>query len=123
MRPEELTPPYVADVLAGAALVYFDGRLTEAALVLARAAVEAGVPVLVEAERLRPGLEELLQLADLCVTWATFQGIGQGRGASGMRLPPPLPGCRGSSGWWTPGKRGACCWSGAKLRLGRARSD
>lgn len=42
-------------VLEGAALVYFDGRLTEAAVVLAAAARAAGVPVLVEAERLRPG--------------------------------------------------------------------
>lgn len=33
------------DLLAGAALVYFDGRLTEAALVVARRARQLGVPV------------------------------------------------------------------------------
>lgn len=60
MQPEELTPELAAAVLDGAALVYFDGRLTEAAVVLAAAARERGVPVLVEAERLRPG--ELLIL-------------------------------------------------------------
>ncbi len=55
MQPEELTPELAAAVLDGAALVYFDGRLTEAAVVLAAAARQRGVPVLVEAERLRPG--------------------------------------------------------------------
>jgi len=53
--PEEITPQLAEQVLEGAALVYFDGRLTEAAVVLAAAAREQGVPVLVEAERLRPG--------------------------------------------------------------------
>ena len=55
MVPEELTPQLAAAVLDDAELVYFDGRLTEAALVLAAAARGRGVPVLVEAERLRPG--------------------------------------------------------------------
>lgn len=69
MQPEELTPQLAAAVLDGAALVYFDGRLTEAAVVLAAAARERGVPVLVEAERLRPG--ELLILC--CVlTFTVF---------------------------------------------------
>lgn len=55
MTPEELTPALAEQALQGAALLYFDGRLTEAALVLAAAARARGVPVLVEAERLRPG--------------------------------------------------------------------
>ena len=58
MVPEELTPQLAAAVLDDAELVYFDGRLTEAALVLAAAAQERGVPVLVEAERLRPGEQQ-----------------------------------------------------------------
>jgi hypothetical protein len=57
MAAEELTPSLAASALEGAAAVYFDGRLTEAALVLAQEARERGVPVLVEAERLRPGGE------------------------------------------------------------------
>ena len=74
MQPEELTPELAAAVLDGAALVYFDGRLTEAAVVLAAAARERGVPVLVEAERLRPGG---WLVASLC-GWA-------GAAAGGMR--------------------------------------
>eukprot|EP00195_Chlamydomonas_chlamydogama_P003024 CAMPEP_0202923018 /NCGR_PEP_ID=MMETSP1392-20130828/78228_1 /ASSEMBLY_ACC=CAM_ASM_000868 /TAXON_ID=225041 /ORGANISM="Chlamydomonas chlamydogama, Strain SAG 11-48b" /LENGTH=451 /DNA_ID=CAMNT_0049616679 /DNA_START=76 /DNA_END=1431 /DNA_ORIENTATION=- len=71
--PEEMGGPADLDrLLEGAALVYFDGRLTEAALLLAARAREQGVPVLVEAERLRPGLEALLQLADYVVTSAHF---------------------------------------------------
>lgn len=62
-------------LLSGAALVYFDGRLTEAALVVARAARAAGVPVLVEAERLRPNLELLLAEADYVVTSAHFPQV------------------------------------------------
>lgn len=58
--------------LEGASIVYFDGRLTEAALPLARKARSAGIPVLVEAERLRPNLELLLAEADYVVTSANF---------------------------------------------------
>ncbi len=42
MLPEEVTPELAASVLGGASLAYFDGRLTEAALVLAAAARERG---------------------------------------------------------------------------------
>eukprot|EP00955_Chlamydomonas_euryale_P110276 365990-Chlamydomonas_euryale.AAC.6 len=78
LDPEEMRqslaggPSILDSVLADAALVYFDGRLTEAALLLARRARQVGVPVLVEAERLRPNLEELLTLADYVVTSAHF---------------------------------------------------
>ncbi|EFN54319.1 hypothetical protein CHLNCDRAFT_25015 [Chlorella variabilis] len=94
MAPEELTPELAAEVLQGAAAIYFDGRLTEAALVLAAAARERGVPVLVEAERLRPGLEQLLGLADFVVSsahfpqgWTGEQGLGDALVATFSRLP------------------------------------
>ncbi|KAF5842011.1 Ribokinase-like protein [Dunaliella salina] len=70
--PEEMTQPLLNDIIKDAALVYFDGRLAEAALLLARRARAAGVPVLVEGERLRPGLDELLVEADYVVTSANF---------------------------------------------------
>ena len=60
---EELTDAAVESLLNGAALVMFDGRLTDAALRLARAADARGVPILVEGERPRPGLDALLSLA------------------------------------------------------------
>ncbi|KAG2424569.1 hypothetical protein HXX76_014449 [Chlamydomonas incerta] len=72
LEPAEMTPGLLGGALEGAALVYFDGRLTEAALLLAREARRRGIPVLVEAERLRPGLELLLAEADYVVTSAHF---------------------------------------------------
>lgn len=73
--PENLTPDTIAQALQGAQLVYFDGRLTESAVVLARAARQQGVPVLVEAERLRPDLEVLLGEADYVCTSAHFPQV------------------------------------------------
>lgn len=86
MRPEELTPGLARQALSGAALAYFDGRLTEAALVLASAARDAGVPVLVEAERLRPGLDALLAQADYVVTSAHFPQQWTGEACLGDAL-------------------------------------
>ena len=71
-----MTPQASSALLEGASLVYFDGRLTEAACLLAKAAQEAGVPVLVEAERPREGLDELLQYADYVVTSKHFPQAG-----------------------------------------------
>lgn len=70
-----------------AALVYFDGRLTEAALVLAQAARARGVPVLVEAERLRPSLEALLAEADYVVTSAHFPQVSTAANNFGTSYP------------------------------------
>lgn len=73
--PENLTPDTITQALGDAQLVYFDGRLTETAVVLARAARKQGVPVLVEAERLRPNLEVLLGEADYVCTSAHFPEV------------------------------------------------
>jgi sugar/nucleoside kinase (ribokinase family) len=70
--PEEMTQDMVDSILEGASAVYFDGRLAEAAAILAKAAREKGIPVLVEAERLRPGLDVLLHHADYVITSAHF---------------------------------------------------
>ncbi len=78
MAPEEMTSQLAEAVLEGAALVYFDGRLTEAAVVLAAAARERGVPVLVEAERLRPG--EAREAG-----WHAGVGVWRGVGRGCMR--------------------------------------
>jgi len=70
--PSDIDQSQVDAVLEGASLIYFDGRLTQAAVVVAKAAKSAGVPVLVEAERLRPDLEELLTYADYVATSKHF---------------------------------------------------
>lgn len=72
MLPSEMTPELLDRALEGARLAWFDGRLTEAALVVAREARRRGIPVLVEAERLRPGLDALLAEADYVCTSAHF---------------------------------------------------
>lgn len=94
MRPEDVTPELCDKLLAGASLVYFDGRLTEAAFVVARAAKAAGIPILVEAERLRPDLDMLMAEADFIVTsshfpedWTGEDNIGDAILATMLRLP------------------------------------
>ena len=67
-----MSPDMRAQLLQDTSLVYFDGRLTLAAAALAKAASEAGIPVLVEAERVREDLEQLLQWADYVVTSKHF---------------------------------------------------
>jgi hypothetical protein len=81
-------------LLEGAALVYFDGRLTEAALVVAKAARLAGIPILVEAERLRSRLELLMAEADYLVTsgdypqdWTGEENVGDAMLAMALRYP------------------------------------
>jgi sugar/nucleoside kinase (ribokinase family) len=92
--PADMTPELTRGLLAGADLVYFDGRLTEAALVAAMVAEKAGIPVLVEAERLRPGLELLMAEADYVVTsghypqdWTGEDSVGDGILATALRVP------------------------------------
>ena len=73
--PQDLDQDTINQILANTQLIYFDGRLTESAVVLARAARKRKVPVLVEAERLRPALEVLLQEADYVCTSAHFPQV------------------------------------------------
>lgn len=82
----EMSPQLADAALQEAELVYFDGRLAEAAVVLARRAASLGVPILVEAERLRPGLDELLQEADFVVTSTHFPTDWTGESCLGDAL-------------------------------------
>jgi len=68
----EMENNLVNRILDGASVIYFDGRLADAAGILAKRAYDLKIPVLVEAERLRPGLEDLLQYASCVVTSAKF---------------------------------------------------
>ena len=75
LRREEMTPEIARRALDDVRphVVYFDGRLTEGAIVLAREAKKRrGTRVLVEAERLRENLDELVALADAVVTSKTY---------------------------------------------------
>ncbi|CAN1169744.1 Khk [Linum perenne] len=78
MIPEDLTESSLNSALDGATLVYFDGRLHETALVIAEEvitllqAARKNVPILIDAERKREGLDDLLNLATYVVCSAKF---------------------------------------------------
>jgi sugar/nucleoside kinase (ribokinase family) len=75
-------------------VVYFDGRMADAAIRLAQAARSKKIPVLVEGERPRPGLDDLLAQADVVCTsahfpkeWTGKKTTGAGLAALARRLP------------------------------------
>lgn len=84
--PLEITKEALDDALDSATLVYFDGRLAEAAIVLAREAKSRQIPILVEGERLREGLDELLALADYIITSERFPMEWTGEKNTGLAM-------------------------------------
>jgi sugar/nucleoside kinase (ribokinase family) len=77
-QASEISETEIGQVLTGASLVYFDGRLTEVAIKVATQARALGIPVLVEGERLRDNLPELLQLGDYVCTSADYPTLATG---------------------------------------------
>ncbi|KAH1227526.1 Ketohexokinase [Glycine max] len=76
MIPDELSKSSLLSALDGAKFAYFDGRLPDTALVVAQElllqAVRKNIPILIDAERPREGLDDLLKLADYVVCSAKF---------------------------------------------------
>ncbi|KAK2401261.1 ribokinase [Trifolium repens] len=72
MIPQDLSESSLLSALDGASIVYFDGRLYETALVVAHEAARKNIPILIDAERPREGLDDLLKLADYVVCSAKF---------------------------------------------------
>lgn len=72
----DLTEPFIEQILQDARLVYFDGRFTDVAIILAQAARQKQIPVLVECERPRGKLDKLLLEADFVCTSAHFPQAG-----------------------------------------------
>ncbi|XVE78020.1 hypothetical protein DITRI_Ditri13aG0110500 [Diplodiscus trichospermus] len=70
--PEELSQSSLLSAVNGANMVYFDGRLHETALVIAKEAASKNIPILVEAERKREGLDDLLSFASYAICSAKF---------------------------------------------------
>ncbi|CAL9071619.1 unnamed protein product [Musa textilis] len=75
MVPEELTQLKLSSALDGASLAYFDGRLWETALVVAQEASRRRIPILIDAERPREGLDDLLNLATYVVCSEKFPQV------------------------------------------------
>ncbi|KAL5990295.1 hypothetical protein ACLOJK_011192 [Asimina triloba] len=94
MVPADLSQSSLLSALDGARIVYFDGRLHETALVVAKEATRKQLPVLVDAERKREGLDDLLNLADYAVcstkfplAWTEAQSIPSALVSIMLRLP------------------------------------
>ncbi|KAK7245279.1 hypothetical protein RIF29_40118 [Crotalaria pallida] len=72
MMLDDLSQSMLLSAFDEARLVYFDGMSTETALFVAQEAARSNIPILVEAESPREGLDELLKLADFAVCSARF---------------------------------------------------
>ncbi|XP_075100843.1 uncharacterized protein LOC107819257 isoform X3 [Nicotiana tabacum] len=72
MIPTDLSQSNLLSSLDGAKLVYFDGRLHETAAVVAEEANTRGIPILIDAERKREGLDHLLSFASYVVCSTKF---------------------------------------------------
>ncbi|MQL81340.1 hypothetical protein Taro_013780, partial [Colocasia esculenta] len=72
MVPDDLPHSSVLSALDGARLAYFDVRFHETALVVAREASRMKIPILIDAERRREGLDDLLNLASYVVCSEKF---------------------------------------------------
>ncbi|KAK4366138.1 hypothetical protein RND71_014018 [Anisodus tanguticus] len=72
MIPSDLSQSNLLSALDGAKLVYFDVRLHETAAIVAEEANRRGVPILIDAEKKREGLDNLLSFASYVVCTTRF---------------------------------------------------
>ncbi|CAK8571704.1 unnamed protein product [Lathyrus sativus] len=70
--PEDLSRTRLLSALNGARLAYFDVRMPATALVIAQEAFRQNISILVDAERPREGLNDLLDLAEYVVCSQNF---------------------------------------------------
>ncbi|KAJ4913432.1 pfkB-like carbohydrate kinase family protein [Raphanus sativus] len=94
MVPTDLPHSTMLSALDRASIAYFDVRLHETALVIANEASQKKIPILVDAEKKRDGLDDLLQLADYVVctakfpqAWTEASSIPCALGSMMLRLP------------------------------------
>ncbi|CAK9323591.1 unnamed protein product [Citrullus colocynthis] len=72
MVPDDLSRSSLLSALDGARFVYFDVRLHETALLVAQEAARQNIPMLIDAERKREGLDDLLAFASYVVCSTRF---------------------------------------------------
>lgn len=75
MVPSDLSTSSLQSALNGVRIVYFDVRLHETALVVAHEAKQRNIPILVDAEKKREGLDDLLNFAEYVVCSAKFPQV------------------------------------------------
>lgn len=86
MKPEELTKENLFAALHGVEMVYFDVRLHETALLVAEEASQRKIPILVDAEKKREGLDDLLNFASYVVCSANFPQAWTGASSTPVAL-------------------------------------
>ncbi|KAL5136807.1 Ribokinase [Glycine soja] len=86
MVPQDLPRANLLSALDGARMVYFDARMPDSALVIAQEAFHQNIPILIDAERPREGLNDLLSLADY-VAWTEASSIPRALVSIILRLP------------------------------------
>ncbi|CAM6093357.1 unnamed protein product [Calypogeia fissa] len=74
-EPQDLSPSAISSFLNGAGLLYLDGRLPEATLLVAEEARRRQLPIIVDAERKREKMGEILTFADYLVCSAKFPQV------------------------------------------------
>ncbi|KAJ8534616.1 hypothetical protein K7X08_016344 [Anisodus acutangulus] len=72
MIPSDLFQSNLVSALDGAKLVYFDVSLHEIAAIVAEEANRRGIPILIDAEKKREGLDNLLSFANYVVCTTSF---------------------------------------------------
>ncbi|KAI8574333.1 hypothetical protein RHMOL_Rhmol01G0346100 [Rhododendron molle] len=72
MIPDDMSKSSLSSALNGVRLAYFDARLPDTALVVGHEAKRRSIPILIDAEKKREGLDELLNLSDYIVCSAKF---------------------------------------------------
>ncbi|XP_029129076.1 ribokinase isoform X2 [Cajanus cajan] len=94
MVPDDLPLANLLSALDGARVVYFDARMPDSALVIAQEAFRQNISILIDAERPREGLNDLLNLADYVVcsekfpqAWTEASSISRALVSIILRLP------------------------------------
>ncbi|XP_058207540.1 uncharacterized protein LOC131320729 isoform X2 [Rhododendron vialii] len=72
MIPDDISKSSLFSALDGVRLAYFDARLPATALVFGHEARRRSIPILIDAEKKREGLDDLLHLSDYIVCAAKF---------------------------------------------------
>uniref|UniRef100_A0A1J3GUA6 Ketohexokinase n=1 Tax=Noccaea caerulescens TaxID=107243 RepID=A0A1J3GUA6_NOCCA len=72
LLPDDLTETLLLSVLDGVRVLYVNGRSREAELLLAQKAHSKNISILINAEKKRQGLNELLDLADYAICSTNF---------------------------------------------------
>ncbi|CAJ1968274.1 unnamed protein product [Sphenostylis stenocarpa] len=80
MVPADLLQDNLLSALDGARVVYFDARMPDSALVIAQEAFLRNISIIIDAERPREGLNDLLELADYVVCSEKFPKASLDRG-------------------------------------------